>query len=109
MKAEKLYKEDGSPRYVAVYECKRNSCVDKYTVVFTHANWLGDRYKGKVLYVGTDGLPYYPLGFYQHGEACAWQFNAGGSRIRWQDLPVGCRKAVMDDYHGLWETEGSVG
>jgi hypothetical protein len=105
MSRAKLYNDDGSPRYVRCYETKRNPTVDRFTVVFTKANcFMGKDCIGRVYYAGMSGSPYHPVfGFYQHGEAWRWEFCPHGSRIRFQDLPEGCRKAVLEEYADLWK------
>jgi hypothetical protein len=47
MKKERLFKEDGAPRFIRCYETKRNPTIDRFTVVFTRANaWGGKECKG---------------------------------------------------------------
>jgi hypothetical protein len=104
MKKAKLYNDDGSPRYIRCYETKRNPTFDRFTVVFSRAyNWGGEGYRNKVYYVGSSDNPAHPLGFYQHGEAWAWEFRPGGSRITWSELPEAIRWLVLEEYKDIWE------
>jgi hypothetical protein len=101
----KLYKEDGSPRYIRCYEKKRNPTIDRYTVVFSKASYfMGKDYIGRVYFVSMGANVYDPAyGFYQHGEAWSWEFCPCGSRIKFSDLPKECQDAVMSEYRDLWE------
>jgi hypothetical protein len=104
MRKAKFWNDDGSPRYIRCYEKKRNPTIDRFTVVFGRAYcWGGERYRGRVYYVGSSGNPTHPLGFYQHGEAWAWEFRPCGSRITWASLPEATRRLVLEEYAYIWE------
>lgn len=103
MNEERLYREDGAPRFIQCYETKRNPVVDRYTVVFTRANiWGGPSWRGRVCYVGMSEYPSSPVGFYQHGEAGRGEFCPRGSWIDFTDLPVDGQMIVKQEYAELW-------
>lgn len=102
---------DGSPRYIRVYD-NRGRSFDRYTVVFT------GRYRhrtGEFLYLGMSADPFWPQGFGQHGSSqtqidvrTGWPPMIGrtchlGLRIRFEDLPFDCQRAVWNDYADLWK------
>jgi hypothetical protein len=101
----KLYKDDGSPRYIRCFQTKRNPTIYRFTVVYGRAFWWGGKeWRGRVFYVTMSDNPFHPAyGFCQHGEAMAWEFRPCGSRIRFQDLPEDCQKIVSVEYTHLWK------
>jgi hypothetical protein len=106
MDKRKLFKEDGSPKYLRCYEVKRNPTIDRFTIVFEKSHcWGGKGYRGRVYYVGASENPTCPLGFYQHGEAYRWEFHAPGSRVEFFSLPLELREVVANEYRLLWEVE----
>jgi hypothetical protein len=99
----KLYLEDGTPRYVRVFD-DGGETFDRYTAVFT------GRYKGRppsgYIYAGMSARPFDPQGFGQHGEVERRAFGTGahcGKRIKFSSLPPGCQTLVRQDYISLWE------
>jgi hypothetical protein len=102
MTEEKLFREDGTPRFIRCFETKRDASIDKYCVVYTGLGRLDKAYRFRVQYVSMNAGPYHPQGFCQHEEAATWEFCPRGSRIRFYDLPVDCRRVVIDDYCDWW-------
>jgi hypothetical protein len=94
--------DEGAPKYLRCYEAKRNPPIDRYTIVFSLApKFMGDEYRGRVYYVSANGIPRHPAGgFYQHGEAWAWEFRPCGSRVKWRDLPGELREVLLSEYCG---------
>ena len=72
---------------------------DRYTVVYLDE--VDDR--GNVQYLAMSEHPFHPQGFGQHGEmyiyAVAYQSRGGAfnKRIKFDDLPDDCKRAVKDD------------
>jgi len=98
--------KDGSPRYVQCYfhKAHRRTLADVWTVVFTKAStWQCPRgikpnpYIGKVLYIGMT-----ENGHYYHVVANQGSFRPGGSRIAFNDLTVGQRRTVIEEYEACW-------
>lgn len=82
---------------ISVWENK--NCFDKYTVVY-----LDEVDKDlNVTYIGMSDNPFHPQGFCQHGEMKIYnvQYKGRGGcfdkRIKFDDLPEDCKKAVMRD------------
>jgi len=75
-----------------------NTVIDHYTVVF-----LDDEKNRKVPYLAMNDTPFHPQGFCQYGEmpidAVAYKGRGGAfkKRIRFEDLPADCQKAVKQD------------
>lgn len=73
--------------------------VDRYTVVYLDEI---DR-RGKVSYLAMNAFPFHPQGFGQHGEmdlnAIAYKGRGGAfkKRIKFDDLPDDCKRAVIQD------------
>jgi hypothetical protein len=99
MTAEKLYK-DGVPRFIRCYDAKRSKCLDRYLVVYTHANWIDRAYRFRALYRGMSHNPYFGVGYF--GDAWQWEFHPNGSRITFAELPHDCQRLVLSDYADLW-------
>ena len=92
------------PRCIRCYMMKRNPTVDYITVVFTHAgDHSGKQYRGRVVYRGYSGNPFYPLGFAQWGETDKSWFHPGGSRVPFIDLPKDTQLCVITDYADIWD------
>lgn len=93
-------KDDGTPRYVRVYDNGGETC-DRYTVVFTGRRGLGGR-----MYLGMSEKPYHPQGFCQHGESNTPldrpRYAFLGKRIKFSDLPQDCQCVALDTYKELW-------
>jgi hypothetical protein len=72
---------------------------DRFTVVYLDE--IDER--GNVQYLGMSADPFHPQGFGQHGEmhldAVAYKGRGGAfnKRIKFDDLPAGCKKAVIQD------------
>ena len=100
----KLFKPDGSPRYVRCYDNPYS--FDRYTVVFGKKRNAPISDGGMFMYVGMNSTPFHPQGFCIHGES----FNAIdrpayshlGKRIDFKDLPEDCQAVVMQDYEDIW-------
>jgi hypothetical protein len=97
----KPYFIDGIPKYIACYEQKKNPAFDRFTVVFTHLNWIG-YLPGRIEYRAMSAHPYHPQGFGQRGEAERGRFRPGGSRIEFTSLPEDCQRLIRNDYAEMW-------
>ena len=81
-----------------------NATLDRYTVVYTKpATSHGERLSYG--YLGMNAAPFDPQGFGQHGES--WdqpidkpQWRHLGRKIKFEDLPADCQKAVLNDLKG---------
>lgn len=78
-----------NPKNVRVYD-NGGKTQDRYTLVFMSFPAGNGRYEC----LGMDEQPYHPLGFRQHGTAVCGRHL--GKRIRWEQLPEGCRKAAAE-------------
>ena len=103
MDHKNLYNEKGEPKRIACYMYKQNPkpCADYITVVYTHANFAGYPI-GTTVYRAMSGKPFHPLGIGLWGETNSCQFKAGGSRVKFSELPVDCQELVRRDYEELW-------
>jgi hypothetical protein len=82
-----------------------NATLDQFTVVFTKpvvTAWGG---RLSYSYLGMSVNPFDPQGFGQHGES--WdqpidkpQWRHLGRKIKFEDLPADCQKAVLNDLKG---------
>ena len=105
----------GIPRYVRCYDNGGETC-DRYTAVFTGKYKKGN---GWFQYIGRSDKPFRPTGFGQHGET-QWKpcdvnksgfapaigrKNHLGKRIRFDELPLDCKRAVISDYIQLWSLQ----
>ena len=97
-----LYGENGEPKRVRCYMQKKNKTFDYITVVYTYINHAGYP-AGTVLYRAMSDNPTHPQGYGQWGEASRYNFKSGGSRVSFSELPLECRKVVLDDYKSIWE------
>jgi len=107
-KAENLLK-NGEPKYIQIYCYKKSKCADRWTVVFSRAMcWVSDdkrvkeMYRGRHLYIGmTDSGSIY------HGELDLLQCKNGlpsyGSRMKWSDLNLPQKEAVIAEYEACWD------
>ena len=98
-----LYTETGEPKRVRCYMYKRNPkpFADWITVVYTHANRAGYPI-GTTVYRTMSEDPSHPQGVGLWGEQRE-PLRAGGSRVKFSELPEKCRVLVMQDYKELWE------
>jgi hypothetical protein len=104
-KRANLYTETGEPKRIRCYMFKRDSRpVDYITVVFTHINFAGYPL-GTVLYRAMSGKPFHPLGYCQWGEGKSYSFHAGGSIVKFSELPIDCQEVIRNDYKDIWESE----
>lgn len=87
---------EGAPEPVlACYDSGPSTC-DRYMVLYGAPFW--DPEMGRnVPYVSMSADPFWPLGFCQHGEAPSINRPYFGKKIKWNDLPLDCRKAVEQD------------
>ena len=104
MRKANLYTKTGEPKRIKCFMAKRNPTTDYITVVYTHAFRLGYP-AGTVLYRAMNDTPTHPQGFGQWGETERHKFRAGGSRVRFSDLPKDCQDVVRQDYKDLWGGE----
>jgi hypothetical protein len=101
----KLFLKDGTPKYIACYETKRNPTLDRFCVVFTRLAFHDKAYRGLVTYRAMSTYPCAPQGFGQWGEAKQGEFRAGGSKIKFSELPVDCQRLIIADYCAMWDIE----
>jgi hypothetical protein len=104
---------NGIPRWIRVYD-NGGETIDRYTAVFT------GRYthntEGEHWVLGMNAAPFHPQGFGQHSgypyiidnvdgkwPPALGRRNHLGKRIRFEDLPQDCQRAVMQDYTYLWD------
>ena len=97
---------NGKPRYIRCYD-DGGRTVDRYTVVFT------GRYRhktgGQFWDLCMSPHPFHPQGVGMHGTSEQQidrpKYGYLGKRIKFGDLPDGCRKLVKQDYKYLWDLE----
>jgi hypothetical protein len=100
------------PRWIRVYD-NRGETLDRYTVLFTgrYASKTGGEHWG----LSMNAAPFHPQGIGCHfgcreivdSLGGKWPPKIGkrnhlGVRIRFEDLPADCQKAVLGDYRELW-------
>jgi hypothetical protein len=98
------------PKHIRIYD-NGGETFDRYTVVYmdeveraghvertkgdsmTPAKdaWIDTTYTS----LGMSDLPFHPQGICQHSAAMPGSHL--GKRIKWEDLPLDCRKAVIQD------------
>ena len=98
---------NGTPRYVKIYD-NGGETFDRYTCVFTKKSIVSKEqrrhYGTRFLYIGMSEHPFHPQGFGQHGEIEPQHIGGHlGKRIKFENLPEDCKKAVMQDYLDLWD------
>jgi hypothetical protein len=103
---------NGSPKYVRVYD-NGGETTDRYTVVFS--GHYTKKTNGSHLVLGMSEYPFHPQGVGMHSEykysvdaPQGWAPAIGkkchlGKRIRFEELPQDCQKAVWNDYAELWD------
>jgi len=69
--------------------------IDQYTVYFSNPKDWGIRQRGVYPCLGMSATPLHPQGFCQHSEGVLGSHN--GQKIRFEDLPKDCQKAVKVD------------
>lgn len=67
--------------------------IDRYTVYYRRRYFSANAWQHG--YMAMSAAPFHPQGFGQHGEGTLGRHN--GRRIAFRDLPVDCRKLVMQD------------
>lgn len=82
---------------------------DRCTAVFT------GNYKGRTQcsYVAFNHVPHSPnMGFWMHGEdrniIDKPTYSHLGKKIKFSDLPVECKKLLMDEYCDLWDLPKTI-
>lgn len=100
--------DNGGPDKVRTLKdgTKSSGTLDRYTVVFTGR--YTHKTNGAFWYVAMNAGPFHPQGFYQHGESNHQPIDRPtyghlGKKIRFEDLPEDCQKAVIQDYLYLWD------
>jgi len=112
----------GVPRWIRVYD-NENRSADRYLVVYSckEAVERSPGYPSHYPYRAMSENPYHPQGVGIFAstphQTCDSIPTAGrgyarppavgrrgrlGKRINFQDLPLNCRKLVLDDYHHIW-------
>ena len=105
MKRKNLYTENGEPKRIRCYMFKQNPkpYADYITVVYTYASKAGYP-TGTTVYRAMSGAPFHPLGIgYFVDKIYINGFHAGGSRVKFSELPHDCQELVRRDYSELWE------
>lgn len=96
----------GVPRYVRCYD-NGGRTVDRFTIVYT-GRYPG-RPRGWTLVLGASENPYHPQGVGMHAEYPGAvdrpAYGHLGRRVAFTDLPDPVRRAVLEDYRGLWDLE----
>lgn len=96
---DNAYRADGQPKYVRCYD-NGGETLDRYTVVFSQLR------TGWCHYLAMSGAPFHPQGFRQHGEDRRTidypTYGHLGKKIRFEQLPPDCQRAVMQDYTAYW-------
>jgi len=127
-RAERLM-PNGVPRWVRVYD-NGGETADRYAVVFTgrygrfgvKRSELHTTSIGWFQHMTMSGAPYHPQGVCLHGESPRILDEVPGRwggvpvgrrcylgrRIRFEDLPADCQKAVVESYEALWGIERRV-
>ena len=90
---------DGAPRYLQVYEAKKNPTLDCMTIVFTRVKEIDPSYEGMVYYVTSCKTG---QAVWQHGEAEQGQFCPGGSRVPFHSLTNALKWRIIQEYCNLW-------
>lgn len=79
------------PRNIRIYD-NGGATFDRYTVIYMDEP---ERKPGTYNALCMSADPFSPLGFCQHSIAMPGRHL--GKRIRWEELPEDCRKAVVQD------------
>ena len=86
---------------VSCWDLGPDGSFDRYTVVFLDRALRDHAGVARIPYLGMSATPYNPAGFGQHGELSEAFYSTGqealGKRIRFAELPEGCRRAVEAD------------
>lgn len=93
---------NGIPKHIRCFD-SGNKFADRYTAIYTHADKFG--MAGRTVGVGMSTNPFHPQGIGMHFDYNRHECNGKtglGKKIKFQDLPEGCQKLVMDDYVNLW-------
>ena len=100
MSKRNLFLEDGTPRYVRVYDNSgtENATLDCITVVFTKK-----RVDGQFMDVGASKSGY---GIYCRGFSDFLidkpSYKHLGKKIKFQDLTSELQKLILSDYESVW-------
>ena len=70
--------------------------VDRYIVLYG-GPFYDPSMGRRVQYVAMSAEPNHPLGFCQHGETESADRKALGKKIRFDDLPLNCRRQVRQE------------
>ncbi len=99
MKIHSVYDAGGSGDRFTVYYKGRGSLSPTFVRIGTPGK-LGNnrRYQRTRMCLGMSGAPFHPQGVCQHGYGIPGRHN--GKRIKFEDLPADCKKAVMQDLEG---------
>lgn len=102
-RAERLM-PNGIPRHVRIYD-NGGATADRYTVIFS-GRWKGRR-PGWTFLLAMSAKPFHPQGIGLHdeirGEIDRPRYSHLGKKIRFQDLPEDCQRAVLTDYREIWD------
>ena len=79
------------PKNIRIYD-NGGATFDRYTVIYMDEP---ENRPGTYNCLGMSADPFSPLGFRQHSSAMPGRHL--GRRIRWEELPEDCRKAVVQD------------
>lgn len=78
------------PKNIRIYDNGGRS-YDRYTVIYMDM----PEQPGSFTSIGMSEDPFHPTGFGQHGPAMPGRHL--GKRIKWDELPEACQRAVMQD------------
>ena len=96
----RFYHPDGTPKYVACWEYKKQSDGERYTVTFQHAGKTDKLFPGHVTGLGMNAEPY-------HGICTRFDVPGGrtsfGTRISFKALPEECKRLVIAEYDYIWD------
>jgi len=105
---------NGIPRYIRCYD-NGGETFDRYTVVYTgnYRRYITielERTRPRYYQsIGMSANPFDPQGFGLHGESNAPidrpKYSHLGKKIKFEQLPDACKKAVMNDYVENWDID----
>lgn len=98
---KKFYNDDGSPKFIHVWERRSEDTLEKYTVIYTRTSQAGFD-KHLVVGRGMSEDPFHGIGVWL--EYPRWEISQShGTRIKFSDLPAACQELVKSDYDHMWK------
>jgi hypothetical protein len=84
------------PKHIRIFD-NGGKTADRYTVVYLSMPDSRDIFHRQTFEsLGMSAEPFHPQGVGMHGAAIPGSHL--GKRIRWEQLPVDCQKAVLQDF-----------